>query len=68
MAGLAAYSARVKQRYASKAQQVVLAAAVFDKSGRIMVNPDGLLPSENITDTFLGKVGIKQTRVAMVSR
>ncbi|KAI1472005.1 uncharacterized protein F4812DRAFT_456106 [Daldinia caldariorum] len=38
-----------------RAQQIVLAAAVFDKSGRILVNPDGLLPSEKITDTYVEK-------------
>jgi hypothetical protein len=47
------YTARMRKRYASKAQKVVLAAAVFDKQGRILVNPDGLVPSEMITDTFL---------------
>ncbi|KAG7115853.1 Signaling protein YkoW like [Verticillium longisporum] len=55
MAGVAIYTARVMRRYANKAQQVVLAAAVFDPQGRILVNPDGLLPSEKITDTFLEK-------------
>lgn len=49
------YTARIMQRYASKAQQVVLAAAVFDKHGRVLVSPDGLLPSEKITDSFLEK-------------
>lgn len=43
------------KRYASKAQQIVLAAAVFDKHGRVLVNPDGLLPCEKITDSFLEK-------------
>lgn len=54
-AGIAMYTAHVKRRYAHKAQQVVLAAAVFDKSGRILVSPDGLLPSEKITDTYIEK-------------
>ncbi|KAH7021191.1 uncharacterized protein B0I36DRAFT_213795, partial [Microdochium trichocladiopsis] len=49
----AVYTTRVMRRYAVKAQQIVLAAAVFDRSGRIMVNPDGLLPSEKITDTYV---------------
>ncbi|KJZ72787.1 hypothetical protein HIM_07862 [Hirsutella minnesotensis 3608] len=47
------YSHWVKTDYARKAQKVVLAAAVFDERGRIMVNQDGLLPSEVITDTFI---------------
>ncbi|KAK2044341.1 hypothetical protein LZ31DRAFT_522855 [Colletotrichum somersetense] len=55
MGGTAVYTARIMKRYASKAQQVVLAAAVFDKHNRILVNPDGLVPSEKITDTFLEK-------------
>ncbi|KAF6840505.1 mhyt domain signaling [Colletotrichum plurivorum] len=55
MGGTAIYTARIMRRYASKAQQVVLAAAVFDKHGRILVNPDGLVPTEKITDTFLEK-------------
>lgn len=49
------YTARLMQRYANKAQQVVLASAVFDKYGRVLVSPDGLLPSEKITDSFLEK-------------
>ncbi|KAH7009259.1 uncharacterized protein B0I36DRAFT_60818 [Microdochium trichocladiopsis] len=44
--------ARTRKRYAAKAQQIVLAAAVFDDRGRILVSPDGLLPSETITETF----------------
>lgn len=49
------YTARIMQRYASKAQQVVLAAAIFDRHGRVLVSTDGLLPSEKITDAFLEK-------------
>ena len=53
MAGIAISTARVRRRYAHKAQQVVLAAAVFDGAGRILVSPDGVLPSEKITDTYI---------------
>ncbi|KAK6074038.1 mhyt domain signaling [Seiridium cupressi] len=49
---VAVLSARTMRGYAIKAQQVVLAVAVFDKHGRILVNPDGLLPSEKVTETF----------------
>lgn len=56
MAGTFIYTARVMSRYASKAQQVVLATAIFDKQGRVLVSPEGLLPSEKITDSFLEKV------------
>ncbi|ORY64242.1 uncharacterized protein BCR38DRAFT_392843 [Pseudomassariella vexata] len=55
MAGVAMYSTHVRRHYAHKAQQVVLAAAVFDQHGRILVNPDGLLPCEKITDTYIEK-------------
>ena len=55
MAGTAVYTTRIMKRYASKAQQVVLAAAIFDAHGRVLVSPDGLLPSEKITETFLEK-------------
>ncbi|KAK0736579.1 hypothetical protein B0T21DRAFT_384058 [Apiosordaria backusii] len=55
MAGTAIYSARVRQSYASKAQRITLAAAVFDSQGRILVSPDGALPSEEITSKFLQK-------------
>ncbi|KAK3321796.1 hypothetical protein B0H66DRAFT_618924 [Apodospora peruviana] len=55
MAGMAVYSAHVRKGYANKAQRITLAAAVFDKHGRILVTPDGHLPSEEITRTFLQK-------------
>ncbi|KAK3345833.1 hypothetical protein B0T25DRAFT_570990 [Lasiosphaeria hispida] len=55
MAIVAIYSARVRKGYASKAQRITLAAAVFDKQGKILVTPDGLLPSEEITSTFMQK-------------
>ncbi|KAJ6436979.1 MHYT domain-containingsignaling protein [Purpureocillium lavendulum] len=53
--GSAMYSAWIRGDYASKSQQVVLAAAVFDSKGGIMVNQAGLLPTEVITDTFVPK-------------
>ncbi|KAI0483991.1 FAD dependent oxidoreductase-domain-containing protein [Xylariaceae sp. FL0804] len=53
IAGGAIRATRRAWMYASKAQQVVLAAAVFDSAGRILVSPDGLLPSEKITDTYI---------------
>ncbi|KAI1858907.1 hypothetical protein JX265_005117 [Neoarthrinium moseri] len=45
-------SARTMRRYATKAHQVSLALAVFDRQGRILVSPDGLLPSEKVAETF----------------
>ncbi|EAQ91785.1 hypothetical protein CHGG_00020 [Chaetomium globosum CBS 148.51] len=56
MAGLAIYSARVRKGYANRAQRITLAAAVFDEHGRILVTPDGFLPSEVVTSTFLQKI------------
>lgn len=41
---------------ARRAQKVTLGAAVFDKHGRILVDPDGVAPSAVITDSFLEKV------------
>lgn len=55
LVGTAAYAAHLRKSYADKAQHVVLAAAVFDPVGRILVSPDGLLPSEKITDTYVEK-------------
>ncbi|PHH78018.1 hypothetical protein CDD80_7480 [Ophiocordyceps camponoti-rufipedis] len=49
------YSGWIRRDYASKSQQVVLAAAVFDDKGRIMVNQEGFLPTEVVTDTFIPK-------------
>ncbi|KAG6015181.1 hypothetical protein E4U54_004033 [Claviceps lovelessii] len=55
MTALAIYSSWLRRDYASKSQQVVLAAGVFDDKGRIMVTQDGYLPSEVVTDTYLPK-------------
>ncbi|KAI0205788.1 hypothetical protein F4808DRAFT_244769 [Astrocystis sublimbata] len=53
--GVATYGNWVTRSNTSKARSVVLAAAVFDRSGRILVSPDGLLPSEKVTDTYIEK-------------
>ncbi|KAF5636561.1 signaling ykoW [Fusarium sp. NRRL 52700] len=47
--------ARNMRRSALRAQQITLAAAVFDKGGRILVDPDGYIPSTVVTDSFLEK-------------
>lgn len=44
------------RRSALRAQQITLAAAIFDKGGRILVDPDGYIPSTVVTDSFLEKV------------
>lgn len=56
MAGLAILRANNMRKSALRAQQITLAAAVFDKDGRILVDPDGLIPSTVLADSFLEKV------------
>ncbi|KAI1095142.1 hypothetical protein F5B19DRAFT_504583 [Rostrohypoxylon terebratum] len=53
--GTIVYEAWLTRGTSNKAQQIVLGVAVFDKSGRILVSPDGLLPNEKITDTYVEK-------------
>ncbi|CAK7266597.1 hypothetical protein SEPCBS57363_002173 [Sporothrix epigloea] len=55
IAAMAFTTNQVMKRSAQKAQQVVLAVAIFDNHGRLLVSPDGLLPSEKITETFVGR-------------
>ncbi|KAH8150696.1 uncharacterized protein LAJ45_05392 [Morchella importuna] len=42
------------QKY-NRAQKIVLASATFDPLGRLMVLPDGILPTKEITDAFREK-------------
>ncbi|KAJ4267410.1 hypothetical protein NW762_003517 [Fusarium torreyae] len=51
----AIFRARNMRRSALRAQQITLAAAIFDKGGRILVDPDGYIPSTVVTDSFLEK-------------
>lgn len=46
---------------ARNAQQITLAAAVFDRQGRILVDTNGLLPGTVITGSFLEKVSLRST-------
>ena len=39
-----------------KAKQLVLACATFDNQGNLMVTPDGSLPSQKITNSYLEEV------------
>ncbi|KAL6714831.1 hypothetical protein ACLMJK_007091 [Lecanora helva] len=50
---IAAFGQRSRQRSADRAQQVVLACATFDSEGRLMVTPEGLLPSRKITESYI---------------
>uniref|UniRef100_A0A0D2YDJ0 MHYT domain-containing protein n=1 Tax=Fusarium oxysporum (strain Fo5176) TaxID=660025 RepID=A0A0D2YDJ0_FUSOF len=45
------------RKSAFRAQQVTLGTTVFDKGGRILVDPDGLIPSTVITDSFFERLG-----------
>ncbi|KAI0485385.1 hypothetical protein F4859DRAFT_379681 [Xylaria cf. heliscus] len=56
--GVATYGSWVTRSNMTKARHVVLAAAVFDRAGRILVSPDGMLPSEKVTDTYIEKTPI----------
>ncbi|KAL8817006.1 MAG: hypothetical protein Q9223_004076 [Gallowayella weberi] len=44
---------RVKTRSARRAQQVVLASVIFDTEGKLLVTPEGRLPSRKIAKTYL---------------
>ena len=50
------FGQRSRRRSADRAQQVVLACAIFDPDGKLMVTPEGLLPSRKITDAFYERV------------
>lgn len=52
------------RRSALRAQQITLAAAIFDKGGRILVDPDGYIPSTVVTDSFLEKVSLDAPQCA----
>jgi hypothetical protein len=49
---------RRRSRSANRAQQVVLACAIFDKHGKIMVTPEGLLPNQKVTNSYVERVCI----------
>ncbi|KAH8679444.1 hypothetical protein BGZ61DRAFT_396378 [Ilyonectria robusta] len=55
LAGSAIFRTRNMRKSALRAQQITLGAAVFDKHGRILVDPDGFVPSAAVTDSFLEK-------------
>ncbi|KAH7141767.1 hypothetical protein EDB81DRAFT_797583 [Dactylonectria macrodidyma] len=55
IASSAILRARNIRKSALRAQQITLGAAVFDNSGRILVDPDGVIPSTVVTDSFLEK-------------
>ncbi|KAL9604935.1 MAG: hypothetical protein Q9219_000123 [cf. Caloplaca sp. 3 TL-2023] len=53
---------RVKTRSAHRAQQVVLASVVFDTEGKLMVTPEGRLPSRKIAKTFMERAKLTVAR------
>jgi hypothetical protein len=40
------------RKAAKRAQQVVLAVAVFDPDGKLLVTPTGMLPTRKITSAY----------------
>ncbi|KAI2122201.1 hypothetical protein LOZ42_000665 [Ophidiomyces ophidiicola] len=50
---LAVITNRQHQRLAHRVRQLVLAPAFFDPSGGLMVSPEGLLPTQKITDKYV---------------
>ncbi|KAH8586914.1 hypothetical protein B0O99DRAFT_585253 [Bisporella sp. PMI_857] len=44
---------RRRSRSANRAQHVVLASAIFDEHGRLLVTPEGLLPNQKITTSHI---------------
>ncbi|KAL8733324.1 MAG: hypothetical protein Q9166_002148 [cf. Caloplaca sp. 2 TL-2023] len=44
---------RVKTRSAHRAQEVVLASVIFDTDGKLLVTPEGRIPSRKIAKTYL---------------
>ncbi|KAL8933102.1 MAG: hypothetical protein Q9216_006523 [Gyalolechia sp. 2 TL-2023] len=50
---LALIGQRVRTRSAHHAQQIVLASVVFDTDGKLMVTPEGRLPSRKIAKTYM---------------
>ncbi|KAI9837624.1 MAG: hypothetical protein M1838_004784 [Thelocarpon superellum] len=51
---------RRRLRSASRNKQVVLACATFDPDGRLLVTPEGLLPSQKITNSYIER-GARQS-------
>ncbi|KAH8600190.1 hypothetical protein B0O99DRAFT_503943 [Bisporella sp. PMI_857] len=49
---------------ANRAQHVVLAAAVFDKYGRLLVTPEGLLPNQTVTTSYVERAFAEEFGVA----
>lgn len=41
---------------ASRAHEVVLATAIFDKGGKLLVTPGGTVPNQKITSSYLEQV------------
>ena len=53
---LAIIGNRQRKRSANRVRQLVLACALFDPSGRVMVSPEGLLPTRKITNRYVERV------------
>ncbi|ELR05493.1 hypothetical protein GMDG_07415 [Pseudogymnoascus destructans 20631-21] len=51
--GLTIITQRRRTRSANRAQQVLLASAIFDLNGRLLVTPEGLLPNQKVTTSYI---------------
>jgi hypothetical protein len=47
---------RTARNRKNRAQKVVLASAIFDPEGRIMLTTDGMFPCREITDSYHERV------------
>lgn len=64
--GIFVWSNHQRKKTAEKAQQVVLAAFIKDRAGRVLVTPEGLLPSEKITGRFDQRVSFLRFLIDIV--
>lgn len=53
---LATIAQKQRIKATERAEQLALACAFYDQSGRMMVNPQGILPSHMITKNFIAQV------------
>jgi NO-binding membrane sensor protein with MHYT domain len=51
--GLAILTQHRRSQQSNRAQQVVVACAYFDSEGRLMVTPEGMMPSRKISNSYL---------------
>lgn len=55
--GVVSFASHRRQQAQHRVRQLMVACAFFDPMGRVMVSPDGLLPSHKITSRRVDRVG-----------